>query len=166
MATATSRSNRLSGINLDETGLPPPTPEIEQERRVAVFDLLEDNRFAPLEAGGGNPPAGPYQLDLSVRDRHLAFGISTQSGETAGGFRLPLTPFNQIIKDYFQICDSYFDAVRRLPPARIEAIDQGRRLIHDEGARVLLESLHGRIETDMATARRLFSLVCVLHFKS
>jgi uncharacterized protein (UPF0262 family) len=166
MTAPTSKSNRLSGIILDETGLPPPTPEIEQERRVAIFDLLEDNSFALRETEGGKPPSGPYQLDLSVRDRRFVFYISTQSGDATGGFYLSLAPFNQIIKDYLQICDSYFDAVRRLPPARIEAIDEGRRLIHDEGARVLLESLCGWIETDMATARRLFSLICVLHFKN
>jgi uncharacterized protein (UPF0262 family) len=166
VTSPTSKSNRLSGITLDETGLPPPTPEIEQERRVAIFDLLEDNRFALRETEGGKPPAGPYQLDLSVRDRRLVFDISSQSSGAAGGFYLSLAPFNQIIKDYLQICDSYFDAVRRLPPARIEAIDEGRRLIHDEGARGLLENLCGLIETDMATARRLFSLICVLHFKN
>lgn len=157
--------DRLIAVTLDETGLAPPTPEIEQERRVAVYDLLEENRFALPEREGRAAPPGPYALRLGIRDRRLVFDLDTESGEKAGEVHLSLTPFNQVVKDYFQICESYFDAVKRLPAARIEAIDMGRRGIHNEGSRVLLERLSGKIDTDMATARRLFTLICVLHFK-
>lgn len=157
-------TDRLIEINLDETGLAPPTPEIEQERRVAIYDLLEENRFA-LPAREGRPaPPGPYRLSLAIRERRLVFQVTADSG-TAGEFHLSLTPFNQVVKDYFQICGSYFDAVKRLPASQIEAIDMGRRGIHNEGSRILLERLKGKVDTDMATARRLFTLICVLHFK-
>ena len=159
------QTDRLIDIILDETGLAPPTPEIEQERRVAIFDLLEENRFALPDRIDRPAPPGPYHLELSIRDSRLVFTLGTTSGEPAGEIHLSLTPFRQVIKDYFQICESYFDAVKRLPPAQIEAIDMGRRGIHDEGSRVLLERLKGKVDTDMNTARRLFTLICVLHFK-
>ncbi len=158
-------TDRIVNIALDDSGLPAPTPEIEQERRVAIFDLLEENTFALPGREGKPAPAGPYNLDLSIRDRRLVFDLHTQSGEKAGEFHLSLTPFRQVIKDYFQICASYFDAVKRLPPSQIEAIDMGRRGIHNEGSRILLERLEGKVVTDKATARRLFTLICVLHFK-
>jgi uncharacterized protein (UPF0262 family) len=157
--------DRLIEVTLDETGLAPPTPEIEQERRVAIFDLLEENRFA-LPARDERPaPPGPYRLHLAIRDRRLVFQVDNRAAEKAGEFHLSLTPFNQVVKDYFQICESYFDAVKRLPASQIEAIDMGRRGIHNEGSRILLDRLEGKVETDMATARRLFTLICVLHFK-
>ncbi len=158
------RDNHLTEVNLDESGLPAPTPEIEQERRVAIYDLLQENSFAPLGRDGATPP-GPFRLDLSIMERRLVFSIFSDSKGMLGEFQLSLSPFRQVIKDYFQICESYFDAVKRLPPAQIEAIDMGRRGIHDEGARVLLERLEGKVATDHATARRLFTLICVLHFK-
>ena len=142
-----------------------PTPEIEQERRVAIYDLLEENRFALPRRDDRAAPAGPYRLTLAIRDRRLVFHLATEAAENAGEFHLSLTPFNQVVKDYFQICESYFDAVRRLPAAQIEAIDMGRRGIHNEGSRILLERLAGKAETDLATARRLFTLICVLPFK-
>ncbi len=165
MTEADPAPDRLIEVTLDETGLAPPTPEIEQERRVAVFDLLEDNRFA-LPARAERPaPGGPYRLALAIRDRRLVFDLATEAGARAAAFHLSLTPFAQVVKDYFQICEAYFDAVKRLPPAQIEAIDMGRRGIHNEGSRILLDRLEGKVETDMATARRLFTLICVLHFK-
>ncbi|HVH01407.1 MAG TPA: UPF0262 family protein [Amaricoccus sp.] len=157
--------DRLIDITLDESGLPPPTPEIEQERRVAIFDLIEDNRFALPGREGRPAPPGPYRLHLAIRERRLIFDVASEAGEKVGEVHLSLTPFNQVVKDYFQICEAYFDAVKRLPAAQIEAIDMGRRGIHDEGSRVLLERLTGKIETDLATARRLFTLICVLHFQ-
>ena len=152
--------SRLTRIELDDSGLPPPTPEIEQERRVALFDLLEENAFTPV---GG--PDGPFHLYLSIQDRRLVFDIRDTQDAPVGAFHLSLSPFRQVIKDYFQICEAYFDAVKRLPPAQIEAIDMGRRGIHDEGSRILTERLEGKVLTDHATARRLFTLICVLHFK-
>lgn len=156
-------TNKIATLNLDDSGLPPPTPEVDQERKVAIFDLLEDNSYRPADP---EAPAGPYRLDLAVIDGRLVFDTFTEKDDArVGAFHLSLSPFRQVIRDYFQICQSYFDAVKRLPPAQIEAIDMGRRGIHDEGARTLLERLEGKIETDMATARRLFTLICVLHFK-
>jgi uncharacterized protein (UPF0262 family) len=159
------RTDRLVAVTLDETGLAPPTPEVEQERQVAIFDLLEENRFALPPRDGRAAPEGPYRLHLSIRERRLVFDVAREDGETVAEFHLSLTPFRQVVKDYFQICSAYFDAVKRLPPAQIEAIDMGRRGIHNEGSRVLLERLDGKVETDMNTARRLFTLICVLHYK-
>lgn len=152
-------TDRLSTIKLDDGGLPAPTPEMMQERQVAIFDLLEENSFTLPDAAA----PGPYALTLSTQDRRLAFDVKTESGAQAAEFHLSLTPFRQIIKDYFEICESYFDAVKRLGPAQIEAIDEGRRGIHDEGARVLQERLNGKAVIDMPTSRRLFTLVSVLH---
>lgn len=154
--------SRLISVELDETGLAAPTPEIEQERRVAIFDLLEDNAFALARP---DAPPGPYALSLAVRERRLVFTLRTEGGDLAGEIHLSLGPLRQTVKDYFAICESYFDAVKRLPPSKIEAIDMGRRGIHNEGARLLRERLEGKAEIDEDTARRLFTLVCVLHFK-
>ena len=156
--------NRISHIDLDDSALPPPTPEIEQERKVALFDLLEDNSFIPAPRDDRAVPEGPYRLGLSIRDRRLVFAISTETQGEAGEFHLSLGPFRQVVKDYFQICESYFEAVKALPPSRIETIDMARRGIHNEGARVLQERLEGKAEVDIDTARRLFTLICVLHF--
>ncbi len=156
--------SRISQINLDDAGLPPATPEIEQERRVAMFDLLEDNTFKLPERDGRAVPGGPYHVGLAIRDKRLVFNVRTESAETAAEFHLSLGPFRQVVKDYFQICESYFDAVKRLPPSQIEAIDMARRGIHNEGSRVLQERLEGKVEIDIDTARRLFTLICVLHF--
>lgn len=155
-------NDRLVAIHIDDRGLPRPTSEMEQERRVAVFDLLEENRFA-LPPKEGRPATGPWKLDLSIRDKRLVFALSTEGGEPAGEFHLSLGPFRQVVKDYFQICQSYYDAVRSLPPSQIETIDMARRGIHNEGARVLQERLAGKAELDQDTARRLFTLICVLH---
>ncbi len=156
-------TNRLSQIEIDDTGLPAPTPQIDQERKVAVYDLIEENSFAfPAEKGA---PDGPYHLLLSIREGRLVFDIQTEALEKVGEFHLSLSPFRQVVKDYFQICAAYFDAVKRLPPSQIEAIDMGRRGIHDEGSRVLQERLEGKVIIDKLTSRRLFTLICVLHFK-
>ena len=157
-------TDRIAHIDIDDTGLPAPTPEIEQERKVAVFDLLEDNSFKIPARDGRAVPPGPYNLTLAIRDRRLVFDIKTENDEPAAEFHLSLGPFRQVVKDYFQICESYFDAVKKLPPGQIEAIDMARRGIHNEGARVLKERLEGKSEIDIDTARRLFTLICVLHF--
>lgn len=157
-------TNRICHIEIDERGLARPTPEIEQERRVAVFDLLEDNSFTlPLREDRPTVP-GPYRLGLAIREGRLVFDLATEGGDKAAEFHLSLGPFRQVVKDYFQICESYFDAVKRLPPSQIEAIDMARRGIHNEGARVLQERLEGKAEVDRDTARRLFTLICVLHW--
>lgn len=155
---------KLIDISIDDSALPPPTPEIEQERKVAIFDLLEDNSFALPARDGHDIPKGPYKLLLAIRERRLVFDLSTEADEKVGEFHLSLGPFRQVVKDYFQICESYFDAVKKLPPSQIEAIDMARRGIHNEGARVLQERLEGKAEIDIDTSRRLFTLICVLHF--
>ena len=155
---------RIAAITIDDRGLPAPTPQIEQERRVAIFDLLEDNSFV-IPAREGRPvAAGPYHLDLAIRDGRLVFAVATGSAERVAEFHLSLGPFRQVVKDYFQICESYFEAVKRLPPSQIEAIDMARRGIHNEGARVLQDRLAGKALVDIDTARRLFTLICVLHW--
>lgn len=155
---------RIAHIELDDANLPPPTPEIEQERKVAMFDLLEDNSFT-LPARDGRPmPEGPYHVGLSIREKRLVFDVTTEAHEKAAEFHLSLGPFRQVVKDYFSICESYFEAVKTMPPSQIETIDMARRGIHNEGARVLQERLEGKADVDIDTARRLFTLICVLHF--
>ena len=157
-------TNRICHIQIDERGLIRPTPEIEQERKVAIFDLLEDNSFALPQREDRQVPPGPYRVGLSIREGRLVFDVTTQTVERAGEFHLSLGPFRQVVKDYFQICESYFDAVKRLPPSQIEAIDMARRGIHNEGARVLQDRLTGKADVDIDTARRLFTLICVMHW--
>lgn len=155
---------RICHIEIDDTGLAAPTPEIEQERKVAVFDLLEENRFALPKREDKAVPDGPFRLGLAIREGRLVFDVATEDAEKVGEFHLSLGPFRQVVKDYFQICESYFEAVKRLAPSQIEAIDMARRGIHNEGARVLQERLEGKAEVDIDTARRLFTLICVLHW--
>ncbi len=157
-----TRTDCICRIEIDDSGLPPPTPEIAQERKVAIFDLLEENSFALPGRTGGPAPAGPFCLGLAIREGRLVVDASNEAGERLAEFHLSLGPFRQVVKDYFQICESYFDAVKRLPPSQIEAIDMARRGIHNEGAAVLIERLAGKAELDRATARRLFTLICVL----
>ena len=146
--------------------MPPPTSEIEQERKVAIFDLLEKNTFElPEKVTNGRIP-GPFNLNLAIKDKRLVFDLSTAAGDKLAEFHLSLSPFKQVVKDYWSICESYYDAVKNLPPGQIETIDMARRGIHNEGARILLERLQGKAEIDYDTSRRLFTLICVLHFGS
>ena len=154
--------NRICQIEIDEKGLARPTPEIEQERRVAIFDLLEENSFIPARRPDREMPDGPWRVLLAIREGRLVFDIAIETGDKAVEFHLSLGLFRQVVKDYFQICESYFDAVKRLPPSQIEAIDMARRGIHNEGARTLQERLEGKAEIDIDTARRLFTLICAL----
>ena len=156
-------TSRIIRIDIDDSALPPPTPEIQQERKVAIFDLLEDNSFT-LPAAARAEYDGSFALNLSIRERRLVFDVRTADDQPITAFHLSLGPFRQVVKDYYQICESYFDAVKRLPPSQIEAIDMARRGIHNEGGRVLQERLDGKAEIDIDTARRLFTLICVLHF--
>lgn len=156
--------SRLVDITIDDSDLTPPTAEMEQERKVAIFDLLEDNSFALPPQADRDVPQGPYKLLLCIRDRRLVFDLSDERDSKVGEFHLSLGPFRQVVKDYFQICESYFEAVKIMPPGQIEAIDMARRGIHNEGARVLQERLEGKAIVDSDTARRLFTLICVLHW--
>ena len=156
--------SRISHIELDDANLPPPTPEIEQERKVAMFDLIEENSFVLPKRDDRMAPDGPYRVGLSIRDKRLVFDIHTEDDSPAAEFHLSLSPFRQVVKDYWQICESYFDAVKNMPPAQIETIDMARRGIHNEGARILEERLESKASVDNDTARRLFTLICVLHF--
>jgi uncharacterized protein (UPF0262 family) len=151
--------DRIVAIELDERSIVRWSPEVEHERRVAIFDLLEHNRFA-LEGG----PPGPYRLVLSLRETTLVLDIESGDGGRAE-LTLAMRPFRRLIKDYFLICGSYHDAIRQATPRRIEAIDMARRGLHDEGSARLIEALDGRVRLDHDTARRLFTLVCVLHIR-
>ncbi len=152
---------RLVKIELDEQTLVRRTPDVEHERAVAIFDLLEDNRFAPV-----GDFRGPYSLKLSIAENRLIFEIRDGAdGARLGTVGLSLTPFRRIVKDYFTVCESYFEAIKTASPSRIEAIDMGRRGLHNDGAELLRERLKGKIEVDENTARRLFTLLCVLHIK-
>jgi uncharacterized protein (UPF0262 family) len=151
---------RLASVELDERTLVRRTREIEQEREIAIYDLLEANSFVPRGSAGG-----PYRLLLAVQENRLVFNIKLESGDAHGRVMLSLMPFRRIIKDYFLVCESYFKAIRNAPPAQIEALDMGRRGLHDEGSELLRERLKGKIEVDSDTARRLFTLLCVLHLK-
>ena len=156
----------LSDIKLDDRNLPPPTSEIEQERKVAIFDLLEKNTFELPEKVTNVRIPGPFNLNLAIKDKRLVFDLSAAVGDKVAEFHLSLSPFKQVVKDYWSICESYYDAVKNLPPGQIETIDMARRGIHNEGARILLERLEGKAEIDYDTSRRLFTLICVLHFGS
>ena len=158
-------THRIVHIEIDDRNLPPPTPEIEQERKVAIFDLLEANFFEVLPRASQAPtPMGPYKLLLSIRDRRLVLNVSSEADQLVSELQLSLSPFRQVVKDYYQVCGAYYDAVKKLPPSQIEAIDMARRGIHNEGARVLQERLDGKVTLDNDTSRRLFTLICVLHF--
>ena len=161
-----SATDRLAKIRLIEDRPRLRTPEIQQELDVAIFDLIEENRFKPMPRAGEEMPAGPYVLGMGMAERMLLMDVRTEADEKVAALHLSLSPLRGVIKDYFAICESYFDAVKRLPPSRIEAIDMGRRGVHDEGAAILAERLAGKIETDRATARRLFTLICALQFRA
>ncbi|MBP2561947.1 uncharacterized protein (UPF0262 family) [Neorhizobium galegae] len=150
---------RLYDVVLDDS-IGRSTPDVEHERAVAIFDLVEENSFEPLGHAGG-----PYKLKLSLVDSKLVLGITTDKDEQVATHILSLTPFRRIIKDYFMICESYYEAIRSSTPSRIEAIDMGRRGVHNEGSQTLMDRLDGKIRVDFDTARRLFTLVCVLYWR-
>jgi uncharacterized protein (UPF0262 family) len=149
---------RLIDIELDEASIQTRGADVDHERRVAIFDLLEGNSFRPVQS-----PGGPYVLRLALEEGRLVLDVLTENREPHGRVILSLTPFRKIIKDYFFVCDSYYQAIRVAPPAQIEAIDMGRRGLHNEGSDVLRERLKDKIELDHDTARRLFTLICALH---
>jgi len=151
---------RLTAVTLDERTVVHRTRQIEQEREIAIYDLLEANSFAPVGSKGG-----PYHLVLGVEENRMVFDIHLEDGSAHGKVMLSLTPLSKVIKDYFLICDSYFKAIRNAPPSQIEALDMARRGSHNEGSELLKERLAGKIEVDFDTARRLFTLICVLHIR-
>lgn len=153
-------SNRLIDVELDDS-IGRSTPDVEHERAVAIFDLIEENSFAPINDAG----AGPYKLRLSLVDSRLVFAIARENGDAVVTHILSLTPFRRIVKDYYMICESYYAAIRTSTPSQIEAIDMGRRGLHNEGSQTLKDRLAGKIDIDFDTARRLFTLVCVLHWR-
>ena len=155
---------RIIAIELDERTILRRSDDIESERRVAIFDLLEHNHFAPARAHPDGY-AGPYRVRLHVEEGRLAIEIAREDGSPLETVMLGLSRFRRAIKDYFAICDSYFRAVRQATAQTIEPIDMARRALHDEGSTLLLDCLKGKIDVDFATARRLFTLICVLHIR-
>ena len=157
--TQTSRF-RIDRVTLDESTVAKRNPEIEQEKSIAISDLLERNRFQPRGS-----PGGPYHLRISLQENRLVLDMRLKDDAEHGRVLLSLTPFKRLLKEYREICDSHYAAMREAPPARIEAIDMGRRALHDEGAQTLMERLKGKIAVDFATARGLFTLICALSLK-
>ena len=149
---------RLIEVTLDADSLGRNSADVEHEREVAIFDLLERNRFA-LE----NHDAGPYTLRLSLADNRLVFTVGDTEREPIQHVMLSLSPFRRLVKDYFLICESYYQAIRNSTPAQIEALDMGRRGLHNEASELLQARLKGKVETNLDTARRLFTLICALH---
>jgi uncharacterized protein (UPF0262 family) len=154
------KPQRLVAVTLDENSIGRSGPEIEHERAVAIFDLIEDNTFAPVGEEGG-----PFKLNLSVAGNRLMLDIKRADDTPVMAHLLSLSPLRRIVKDYFTICDSYYSAIRTATPDRIEALDMGRRALHDEGSTLLMERLKRKVKVDFDTARRLFTLICVLHWK-
>ena len=153
-------TNRIVAVTLDEESIGRSGPDIEHERAIAIYDLIEQNLFAPEGA-----VEGPYTLHIAITGNRLMFDIRHESGTPVVAHLLSLTPFRRIVKDYFMICDSYYQAIKTASPNQIEAIDMGRRATHNEGSERLMERLKGKIDLDADTARRLFTLICVLHWK-
>ncbi len=152
--------DRLKSVALDGDSIGAGSPDQEHERQVAIYDLLEENSFALPQCD-----AGPYCLTLSMHDSKLVFDVCDEGGQQRAVHLLSLTPFRRILRDYFMICESYYAAIRTQTPAQIEAVDMGRRGLHNEGADLLLERLAGKIISDTDTARRLFTLITALHWK-
>ncbi|WP_067789604.1 UPF0262 family protein [Paraurantiacibacter namhicola] len=157
-------TNRIATITLDETSILRRSETVAREREVALRDLVEDNSFTPVRAAE-NGHVGPWDLKLAVREARLELAIHDAKGEEAGLIALGTTRFRRVIREYFAICDSYYKALRQASAPELETIDMARRGIHDRGTRHLMDALDGKVDTDFATARRLFTLLCVLHIK-
>ncbi len=154
-----AKARRIIDIVLDEESVARRSPEVEHERAVALFDLLEENDFALV----GTP--GPYRLRIGIFEQRLVFDVRDKDDAKLRDIVLSLTPFRKVVKDYFLVCESYYAAIKKLSPSQIEALDMGRRGLHNEGSELLRERLEGKIEIDLDTARRLFTLICALHIK-
>jgi uncharacterized protein (UPF0262 family) len=155
-------THRIVQIELDEKSVVSRSPQVDHERKVAIYDLLEDNSFRPLEID--HP--GPYALRLSIQDNRLVFDVDDEDQNHLVKVTLPISVLKRVVRDYFMICESYFKAIKTMSPNQIEAIDMGRRGLHNEGAEILRTRLEDRVEMNLRTARRLFTLVCVLHIKA
>lgn len=153
-------NDRLVDLTLDQS-IGRSTPDVEHERAVAIFDILEANSFRPA----GDAGSGPYALNLSVADNKLVLQISREDGDEVATHILSLGPFRKIVRDYYMICESYFEAIKTASPGQIETIDMARRGVHNDGSETLMERLSGKVDVDFDTARRLFTLICVLHWK-
>ena len=151
---------RLSAITLDEASVVYRSRAIEQEREVAIYDLLDANVFKPEGSSGG-----PYHLHLGLEDNRLVLDVKKEDGSEPVRLFLSLAPLRKTVKDYFLVCDSYYKAIRTAPPHQIESLDMARRTLHDEGAKEVQARLAGKVETDFGTARRLFTLICVLQMR-
>jgi uncharacterized protein (UPF0262 family) len=151
---------RLVKVTLDEESIGRSNEDVEHEREVAIYDLLEQNSFAPVGHDGG-----PYILHLSINANRLVFDIREEDNTPVMAHLFSLSPLRRIVKDYYIICDSYYQAIRTATPDKIEAIDMGRRAIHNDGCSILMERLQDKVKIDIDTARRLFTLICVLHWK-
>lgn len=156
--------HRISDIELDDATIIWRSADIEQERRIAIFDLIEENTFRPVRLAEGGQD-GPWRLQLAVTDGRLVMEIRNADDVAMETLGLGLARFRRPVREYFAICDSYYQAIRKATAPEIETIDMARRAIHNDAAQLLLERLEGKIETDFATARRLFTLICVLHIK-
>ncbi len=157
--SAETTAGRLIAVELDEASIRRGGPDVEHERAAAIYDLLEDNGFTPV-----GQPAGTYRLRLSLVDGRLVFAVSDAEDREVVTHILSLSPLRKVMRDYFLVCDSYYAAIRSSTPQQIEAIDMGRRGLHDEGAAILRQRLEGKISVDSETARRLFTLICALHW--
>ncbi len=153
-------SNRLVEVFFDENSIARCTPDIEHERNIAIYDLLETNFFELMKEG----TRGPYSLQLALEDNRLVFHIGDEKRQPLNSLMLSLSPFKRLVGDYFLLCESYFEAIKTAPPSRIEAIDMGRRGLHNEGAQLVQDRLSGKINVDFETARRLFTLICALQW--
>ena len=158
--TPAAMKQRLVSVTLDEASIGRSNPDVEHERAVAIYDLLEQNTFQPVGHDGG-----PYALHLSINSNRLVFDIRLEDGTPVMAHLFSLSPLRRIVKDYYLICDSYYQAIRTATPDKIEAIDMGRRAIHNDGSHILMERLQDKVTVDLDTARRLFTLICVLHWK-
>ncbi len=152
--------NRLAAVELDESIGSGLSADADHERRIAVYDLIEDNRFTVI-----GHESGPYRLSLSAADNRIIFDIWSEREERVSMIGLSLSPFRRIVKDYFMMCESYYKAIRAAAPSQIETIDMARRGLHNEGSDLLKERLNGKVDLDSATSRRLFTLLCVLHWR-
>ncbi len=155
------KNSRLISVEIKQDDFNLPTPEVLQEQNLAIYDLIQDNFFELI----GSELEGPYRLNVLLNENNLVFEIKTKENQIIKTFFLSLTPLRQIINDYLIICNSYFDAVKKLPLDKIEAIDMGRKGIHNEGARVLIERLEGRIKLNLETSRRIFTLIYTLTYR-